>query len=63
MRSEAAHQIRRQQRLKVQEQPGAGDLLQPAPAGLLGLQKVLGVLAVQARLPACTVELKAETEI
>lgn len=63
MSSEAAHQIGGQQRLKVQEQPSAGDLLQPAPAGFLGLRKVLGVRAVRARLPACTVELKAETEI
>lgn len=63
MSSKAAHQIRGQQRLEVQEQPGAGELLQPAPAGFLGLLKVLGVRAVGARLPACTVELKTETEI
>lgn len=44
----------------MQEQPGAGDLLQPAPTGLLGLLKVLGV---RARLPACAVELNAETDI
>lgn len=60
MSSEAAYQIRRQQGLKVQEQSSAGDLLQPALAGLLGLLKVLGVLAW---LPACSTELKVETEI
>lgn len=63
MSSEAAHQIRGQQRLKVKEQPYAGNLLQPASAGLLDLLKVLGVQAIRARLSACTVELKAETEI
>lgn len=60
MSSEAAHQIRRQQGLKVQEQSSAGDLLQPALAGLLGLLKVLGVLAW---LPARAIELNVETEI
>lgn len=63
MSSEAAHQIRGQEGLKVQEQPGAGDLLQPAAAGLLGLLDVLGVRAVRARLPAGAVELDPETEI
>lgn len=60
MSSEAAHQIRRQQGLKVQEQSSAGDLLQPALTGLLGLLKVLGV---RAWLPACAIELDVETEI
>lgn len=57
MSSESAHQIRGQQGLEVQEQPGAGDLLQPAPAGVPGLLEVLGVRAFRAGLPARAVEL------
>lgn len=46
----------------MEEQPSAGDLLQPTAAGFLGLLKVLGVRAVLVRLPARIVELRAGTE-
>lgn len=45
----------------MEEQPSAGDLLQPTAAGFLGLLKVLGVLAILVRLPAYTVELRVGT--
>lgn len=43
----------------MEEQPSAGDLLQPTAAGFLGLLKVLGVLAVLVKLPAYIMELKS----
>lgn len=42
----------------MEEQPNAGNLLQPTAAGFLGLLKVLWVRAVRAWLPAYIVELK-----
>lgn len=42
----------------MEEQPNAGNLLQPTAAGFLGLLEVLWVRAVRAWLPAHIVELK-----
>lgn len=57
-----AHQIGGEEGLEVEEQPSAGDLLQPTTAGFLGLLKVLWVRAVLLRLPAYIVELRVDTK-
>lgn len=46
----------------MEEQPSAGDLLQPTAAGFLGLLKVLGVRAVLVWLPAYIVDLRVDTK-
>lgn len=46
----------------MEEQAGAGDLLQPMAAGFLGLLEVLRVRAVRAGLPAYSVELEDDRE-
>lgn len=57
-----AHQIGGEERLEVEEQPSTGNLLQPAPAGFLGLLMVLGVREVLVLFSANTVELRVDMQ-